>query len=114
MRCEITAISSYNSSMFLAPRHWLALGLIVFAATPARAMWGQSTCATEIRTLERHDVPSLDAKREIDASLLADVTRCTVGLQQKARFVRISGAGLRESHVHDVIITREAPNYRLE
>ena len=35
-------------------------------------------------------------------------------LQQKARFVRISGAGLRESHVHDVIITRESPNYRLE
>ena len=30
-------------------------------------------------------------------------------LQQKTRFVRISGAGLRESHVHDVIITREAP-----
>ena len=35
-------------------------------------------------------------------------------LQQKARFVRISGAGLRESHEHDVIITRESPNYRLE
>jgi IMP dehydrogenase len=35
-------------------------------------------------------------------------------LQQKARFVRISGAGLRESHVHDVIITREAPNYHAE
>ena len=35
-------------------------------------------------------------------------------LQQKARFVRISGAGLRESHVHDVIITREAPNYNAE
>jgi IMP dehydrogenase len=35
-------------------------------------------------------------------------------LQQKARFVRISGAGLRESHVHDVLITREAPNYRAE
>jgi IMP dehydrogenase len=35
-------------------------------------------------------------------------------LQQKARFVRISGAGLRESHVHDVIITREAPNYAAE
>jgi IMP dehydrogenase len=35
-------------------------------------------------------------------------------LHQKARFVRISPAGLRESHVHDVIITREAPNYRLE
>src|SRR4051812_48099495 len=35
-------------------------------------------------------------------------------LQQKARFVRISGAGLRESHVHDVMITREAPNYAAE
>ena len=34
-------------------------------------------------------------------------------LQQKARFVRISSAGLRESHVHDVIITKEAPNYRM-
>jgi IMP dehydrogenase len=35
-------------------------------------------------------------------------------LQHKTRFVRISSAGLRESHVHDVIITREAPNYVLE
>lgn len=34
-------------------------------------------------------------------------------LQQKATFVRISAAGLRESHVHDVIITKEAPNYRM-
>jgi IMP dehydrogenase len=35
-------------------------------------------------------------------------------LQTRARFVRISSAGLKESHVHDVIITKEAPNYRLE
>ena len=35
-------------------------------------------------------------------------------LQQKAKFIRISNAGLRESHVHDVTITREAPNYRVE
>ena len=35
-------------------------------------------------------------------------------LQTKARFVRITSAGLRESHVHDVIITKEAPNYRIE
>jgi IMP dehydrogenase len=34
-------------------------------------------------------------------------------LREKARFVRITSAGLRESHVHDVIITKEAPNYRL-
>ena len=31
--------------------------------------------------------------------------------QDKARFIRITGAGLRESHVHDVMMTREAPNY---
>ena len=35
-------------------------------------------------------------------------------LQDKAKFLRVSSAGLRESHVHDVIITKEAPNYRLE
>jgi IMP dehydrogenase len=40
--------------------------------------------------------------------------RSIAELQEKAQFVRISGAGLRESHVHDVIITREAPNYRVE
>jgi IMP dehydrogenase len=34
--------------------------------------------------------------------------------QNKARFLRVSPAGLRESHVHDVIITKEAPNYRVE
>lgn len=35
-------------------------------------------------------------------------------LRTKAKFLRISAAGLKESHVHDVIITKEAPNYRLE
>jgi IMP dehydrogenase len=37
-----------------------------------------------------------------------------IELQEKARFIRITSSGLRESHVHDVIITKEAPNYRLE
>jgi IMP dehydrogenase len=35
-------------------------------------------------------------------------------LQERARFVRVTSAGLRESHAHDVIITKEAPNYRLD
>ena len=36
----------------------------------------------------------------------------TIGeLHEKAQFVRISGAGLRESHPHDIQITKEAPNY---
>jgi len=34
-------------------------------------------------------------------------------LRKKATFVKITTAGLKESHVHDVIITKEAPNYRL-
>ena len=33
-------------------------------------------------------------------------------MQKHAKFLRITGAGLAESHVHDVTITREAPNYR--
>jgi IMP dehydrogenase len=35
-------------------------------------------------------------------------------LRTKAQFVRITNAGLRESHAHDVVITKEAPNYRME
>jgi IMP dehydrogenase len=35
-------------------------------------------------------------------------------LRTKSKFIKISSAGLRESHVHDVIITKEAPNYRME
>jgi IMP dehydrogenase len=35
-------------------------------------------------------------------------------LQRKARLIRITTAGVRESHVHDVTITKEAPNYRME
>ena len=35
-------------------------------------------------------------------------------LQENARFVRITGAGVKESHPHDVVITKEAPNYRME
>jgi IMP dehydrogenase len=36
------------------------------------------------------------------------------GLQRNAKFVRITGAGVKESHPHDVVITKEAPNYRME
>ncbi len=40
--------------------------------------------------------------------------RTIAELQQKTKFLRITFAGLRESHVHDVIITKEAPNYQVE
>jgi IMP dehydrogenase len=35
-------------------------------------------------------------------------------LKERAQFIKITSAGLRESHVHDVVITKEAPNYRLD
>ena len=35
-------------------------------------------------------------------------------MRSKAKFVRVTNAGMRESHVHDVIITKEAPNYSVE
>jgi IMP dehydrogenase len=40
--------------------------------------------------------------------------RTIAELQEKARFMKVTEASLRESHVHDVIITKEAPNYRLD
>jgi IMP dehydrogenase len=40
--------------------------------------------------------------------------RTIAEMKEKTRFVRITPAGLKESHVHDVIITKEAPNYRME
>jgi IMP dehydrogenase len=56
--------------------------------------------------------------QQLVGGLRAGMGYCGTGsiaeLQAKARFVRISSAGLKESHVHDVIITKEAPNYRLE
>jgi IMP dehydrogenase len=55
---------------------------------------------------------------QLVGGLKAGMGYCGAGtineLQRKARFLRVSAAGLRESHVHDVIITKEAPNYRLE
>ena len=56
-----------------------------------------------------------DLVYQLVGGLRAGMGYCGCGtipeLLQKTRFVRISGAGLRESHVHDVMITREAPNY---
>ena len=48
------------------------------------------------------------------SKLVYQLVRTMAELREKARFLRVSPAGLRESHVHDVIITKEAPNYRVE
>ena len=40
--------------------------------------------------------------------------RTITELQRKAKFIRVTHHGVRESHVHDVLVTKEAPNYRVE
>jgi len=62
--------------------------------------------------------PLADFIYQLVGGLKSGMGYCGAGdiaeLQRKARFLRISPAGLREGHVHDVIITKEAPNYRVE
>jgi IMP dehydrogenase len=59
-----------------------------------------------------------DLVYQLVGGLRAGMGYCGCGtieeLRERGRFVRVTSAGLRESHVHDVIITKEAPNYRLE
>ncbi len=59
-----------------------------------------------------------DLVYQLVGGLRAGMGYCGCGtineLRHNAKFVRLTSAGLRESHVHDVIITKEAPNYRLE
>ena len=66
---------------------------------------------------------TIDAVAEELVLRCADDLRAGMGLsggtsiadfQEKATFVEISGSGLRESHAHDVMITKEAPNYRAD
>jgi IMP dehydrogenase len=62
--------------------------------------------------------PLSDFVYQLVGGLKSGMGYCGAGdigeLQRTARFLRVSPAGLRESHVHDVIITKEAPNYRVE
>ena len=61
--------------------------------------------------------PVTDVVYQLVGGLRASMGYCgapSIGaMQRDARFVRITNAGLRESHVHDVIVTHEAPNYRI-
>jgi IMP dehydrogenase len=90
-----------------------------YAQTAATAEEGPSKLVPE--GIEGR-VPSkgpLDAMiQQLVGGLRAGMGYCGVAtieeLQQRARFIRVSDAGLREAHVHDVIITKEAPNYQLD
>ena len=83
---------------------------------------GKSTLISLLAGLERPDAGQVAFKGSMAPIIhqLVGGLRAAMGyvgaptiaeFQQRARFIRITGAGLRESHVHDVMITREAPNY---
>lgn len=61
--------------------------------------------------------PLAETIYQLIGGLRAGMGYCGTGdietLRRKGRFIRITGAGLKESHPHDVIITKEAPNYRI-
>ena len=61
--------------------------------------------------------PLADSVYQLVGGLRAGMGYCGVAnieeLRQKAKFVRVTSAGLRESHPHDITITKEAPNYEL-
>jgi IMP dehydrogenase len=65
-----------------------------------------------------HKGPLASLIQQLVGGLRAGMGYCgchdLIELQERARFIRVTSAGLRESHVHDVIITKEAPNYRIE
>lgn len=65
-----------------------------------------------------HKGPLAEMVYQLVGGLRAGMGYCgcrTIGeMQERAKFLRVTVAGLREGHVHDVIITKEAPNYRLE
>ena len=59
----------------------------------------------------KHELERISTERDSALRQLDEATRTIADLHSRAQFVRITNAGLRESHVHDVKITREAPNY---
>ena len=64
--------------------------------------------AAEVAAAPRHGAAGADGRR----AAMGHVGAATIpDFQKKAQFMRITNAALRESHVHDVAITREAPNY---
>src|SRR3546814_10373639 len=85
--------------------------------------WSSDVCSSDLLKLVPEgiegQVPYKGHARDVIHQLVGGV-KAAMGytgsetihaLQERAQFVRITNAGLRESHVHDVSITREAPNY---
>ena len=92
----------------------------LFAVTNELIAAGHASVAPVIGDVT--EVGQMNISRELGLRVAAigvfirdrDMGSLVAEMQQKAEFIKMTGAGYRESHVHDVTITREAPNYRTE
>ncbi len=109
----------YQGRTFKSYRGMGSLGAMVQGSSDRYAQEGSGKLVPEgIEARVPYKGPLADLVYQLVGGLRAGMGYCGCAsireLQQNARFLRISAAGLRESHVHDVIITKEAPNYRIE
>ena len=109
----------YQGRTFKSYRGMGSLGAMVQGSSDRYAQESSGKLVPEgIEARVPYKGPLADLVYQLVGGLRAGMGYCGCGsireLQQNARFLRISAAGLRESHVHDVIITKEAPNYRVE
>jgi IMP dehydrogenase len=112
----------YQGRTFKSYRGMGSLGAMTTTGTSTSDRYGQEGVGKLVPEGIEGRVPSkgplADLVFQMVGGLRAGMGYCGAAniaeLQEKSKFVRISPAGLREGHVHDVIITKEAPNYRLE
>ncbi len=111
----------YQGRSFKSYRGMGSIGAMASGSGDRYAQEGEATSKMVAEGIEGR-VPYKGALADLVAQLVGGLRsgmgycgcRSVEDLQQRSQFLRISSAGLRESHVHDVIITKEAPNYRLE
>ena len=109
----------YQGRTFKSYRGMGSMGAMVAGSSDRYAQAANGKLVPEgIEGRVPHKGPLADLVHQLVGGLKAGMGYCGCAniqeLQEKVRFLRVSWAGLRESHVHDVIITKEAPNYQAE
>ncbi|HZS51172.1 MAG TPA: IMP dehydrogenase [Bryobacterales bacterium] len=109
----------YQGRIFKSYRGMGSLGAMMAGSSDRYAQSGDGKLVPEgIEGRVPSKGPLVELVHQLVGGLKAGMGYCGCAniqeLQEKVRFLRISPAGVRESHVHDVIITKEAPNYQVE
>ena len=86
----------------------------IFDTFGAHVLTTEGATHDRYRQALRHPFTPTFIRAHLEPAIAAAAIVLIDELQKRARFVRVTPQGLRESHVHDVSITKEAPNYRLE